>query len=156
MKDNKTEQEILDWWIMNTPVEYRNSITRDKDREKKILLMIDKELLLSRELSKNGRPEVVSEKEITEFYWKVSIEFFFSNYVVDYFLTYNKLHKRSMRSSIKMKKERGVPKEEIERFPKPNQICLWGIFHSLDMWLGNGTDELNNRKKEIEIIKGTK
>ena len=78
MNDNKTEQEILDWWIMNTPVEYRNSITRDKDREKKILLMIDKELLLSRELQENGRPEVVSEKEITEFYWKVSIEFFFS------------------------------------------------------------------------------
>jgi len=41
MKDNKTEQEILDWWIMNTPVEYRSSIPKEQERHKKILLMIE-------------------------------------------------------------------------------------------------------------------
>ena len=156
MDDNKTEQQILDWWIVNTPVEYRRGFQIHEDREKKILLRIDKELLLSRELSKNGRPEVVSEKEITDFFWNISIEFFFSPLEDNTFLTYNKIQKRSMRSSIKTMKERGVPKEEIERFPKPNQICLWGIFHSLDMWMGNGTDDINNRREEIEIIKGKK
>ena len=135
MNDNKTEQEILDWWIVNTPVEYRRCIPIHKDREKKILLMIDKELLLSRELSKNGRPEVVSEKEITEFYWKISIEFFISHYDVDTFITYNKIQKRKWRDVRKSMKENGKTKKEIDsQIPKPNQICLWGIFQSLYMW----------------------
>jgi len=150
MNDNKTEQEILDWWIVNTPVEYRSSITKDQERHKKILLMIDKELLLSRELQENGRPEVVSEKEVTEFWWKISFDYLFEPHILSTYDTYRKIQKRNLRDSKKTMKERGVSKKEIERLPKSNQICLWGIFHSLNMWLGMGKDELNNRKEERE------
>ena len=68
----KDEQEILDWWIMNTYFEYRDSKPKEQELKKKILLRIDKELLLSREIPKNGFLHVVSEKEISKFFWKVS------------------------------------------------------------------------------------
>ena len=71
MKDNKTEQEILDWWILNTPVEYRSSGSIPQELKREILLRIDKELLLSREITNNVFLHVVSEKEITDFFWKV-------------------------------------------------------------------------------------
>ena len=135
MNDNMTEEQILEWWIMNTYYEYRfpNTPPHYQDRYRRILLMIDKELLLSRELSKNGRPEVVSEKEITEFWWKISFDYLFTSLILEVFISYNKIQKRKWRDCKKTMKERGVPKEEIERLPKPNQICLWGIFHSLYM-----------------------
>ena len=146
MKDNKTEQEILDWWIMNTHVEYRK-----QERHKKILLMIDKELLKSRELSKNRRPEVVSEKEITKFFWNVGFEFHFSNTINSSFRSYKKMQKGNLKSNRELWLSVGNSKEEFNiKYPKPNQICLDAIFHSLDML---ESDFFHKREEEREKMK---
>ena len=156
MKDNKTEQEILDWWIMNTYVEYRSSNPKEQERQKTILLMIDKELLKSRELSKNRRPEVVSEKEINHFYWNVSIEFLFSNNTNRSYRQYRKMGKGNLKSSREYMLVRGNSKEEFYIFhPKLNQICLDGIFRSLDMTVPVQYGE-SKRKEEREKMKVTK
>ena len=156
MKDNKTKQEILDWWIMNTDVEYRSSNINDQELKKKVLLGIDKELLLSREMTKNRLLHVVSEKEITDFFWKVYWSFRDPNgQIYQNFRIHNRFQKEKKRHDRKLMKERGKTKKEIDNeIPKPNQICLQGIFLSLRMNLL--PLELREREEEREKMKVTK
>ena len=121
--------------------------------------MIDKELLLSREVSKYGTLGCVGEEEIDGFFYELSVEGLFNidNYSHKHYQNTKKHWKRRRRDWRKDRKERGLSLEKSHNTESwdINEICFWNLLHTLHMTIGV-LFSVERRNEERKIMKGTK